>query len=67
MTENGTSRSPRNGSLKSEAIGAAPGDPPPVSETAPTPAPMAPHGHTLQFVISIIKKSQQTSPLQQSK
>jgi hypothetical protein len=65
MTESETSRALHNGSLTSKAIGAAPGCPPPARKALPAPTPTAPHGYTLQFLISIIKNSQQKSPSQQ--
>jgi hypothetical protein len=61
MWEIETSPALHNGSLRSNAIGAAPGGPPPARKAAPTSTPMPPHGHTLQFLISIIKNSQQRS------
>jgi hypothetical protein len=64
MAECETSRALHNGSVTSRTIGAAPGGPLPAKKAAPTPAPIAPHGHTLQFLISIIKDSQRRSPLQ---
>ena len=66
MVESETSRALHNGSLTSKAIGAAPGGPSRARKAAPTPTPMAPHGYTLQFLISIIKNSQQRSPSQQN-
>ena len=61
MREIETSRAMHNGRLTSKAIGAAPEGPPPARKAAPTPTPMAPHGYTLQFLISIITNSQQRS------
>jgi hypothetical protein len=57
MVESETFRALRNASLRSKAIGAAP-----AGKAVPTPTPMAPHGYTLQFLISIIQKSQQGRP-----
>ena len=51
-------RALHNGSLPSKAICAAPGGPPHAERATPT----TPHGYTLYFLISIIKKSQQRSP-----
>jgi hypothetical protein len=62
MAEIETSRAPHNGSLTLKAIGAAPEGPPPAGKAAPKPTLMAPRGYTLQFLISIIKNSQQKSP-----
>ena len=62
MVECEASRVLHNGSLTSKAIDAASGGHPPTQKAAPTPRPMAPHGYTLQFLISIIKNSQQKSP-----
>ena len=64
MAECEPSRALHNGSLTSEAIDVASQGPPPAQKAVSTPSPMAPHGHTLQFLISIIKNSQQKSPLQ---
>ena len=61
MAENETSRTLYNGGLPSKAIGAGPGGPPPARKITPTPTPMTPHGHTLQFLIAIIKNSQHSS------
>ena len=66
MTESKTSRALHNSSLASKAIGAALGGPFRERTAAPTPTPMAPHGYTLQCLISIIKNSQQRSPSQQN-
>ena len=66
MVESETSRALHNGRLTSKAIGAAPGGPSHAGKAAPTPTPIVPHGHTLQFIISIIKNSQQRSPSQQN-
>jgi hypothetical protein len=66
MAESETSRVLYNGSLTSKAIGGGPGSPPLARMAAPTPTPMAPHGYTLQSLISIIKNSQQRNPSQQS-
>jgi hypothetical protein len=63
MVKTDTSRALHNGSLASREIGAAFGGPSPAGKTAVTPTPMMPHGYTLQLVISIIKSSQQKSPL----
>jgi hypothetical protein len=64
MVKVDTSRALRNDSLTPKEIGAALGGFSFARMAAPTPTPMAPHGYTLQFVISIIKNSQQKSPLQ---
>jgi hypothetical protein len=62
MVECETSRGLCDGSLTSQAIGAGPEGPLPAREAAPLPAPMVGHGHTLQYLISIIKTSQQRNP-----
>ena len=62
MTESESSRWLHNGSSTSRVIGAGPGGPPPARKATPTPTPISPHGYTLHFLISIIKKSQQRSP-----
>jgi hypothetical protein len=67
MAESETSRALYNGSLPSEAIAVASQGPPRTQKAASTPSPMTPHGYTLQFLISIIKNSQQKSPPQQNK
>lgn len=64
MAECEPSRALHNGSLTSKAIDVASEGPRPTQKAAPTLTPMAPHGYTLQFLISIIKNSQQKSPLQ---
>ena len=64
MAENETSRVLHDSSLTSITIGAVPGGPPPARNAQPTPAPMAPHTCTLQFLISIIKNSQRGNPSQ---
>jgi hypothetical protein len=64
MAETETSRALHNGSLTSKAIGMGPVGPPLAREAAPAPAPMVPHEYALQFLISIIKNSQQGSPSQ---
>jgi hypothetical protein len=66
MAESETSRTLHNDRLTSKASGAALGGPSRASKAMPTPAPMAPHGYTLRFLISIIKNSQQRSPSQQN-
>jgi hypothetical protein len=66
MAKSDTSRALHNGSLTPKALGAALGGLFPARKAAPTPMPTAPHGYALQFVISIIKSSQQKSPLQQN-
>ena len=66
MAKSDTSRALHDGSLTPKEIGAAFGGHSPARRAAPTPAPTAPHGYTLQFVISIIKKSRQKSPSQQN-
>ena len=66
MAESDTSRALHNGSLTSKEIGAALGGPFLARKAAPTPTPIAPHGYTLQFLISIIKSSPQKSPLPQN-
>ena len=66
MAESETSRSLHTGSATSRAIGEAIGGPPPARKATPKPAPMAPHGYALHFLISIIKQSQQRSPSQQN-
>jgi hypothetical protein len=55
-----------NGNLTPTAIIAAPRGPSPARKTAPTPAPMTPHGYTLQLLISIIKNSRPRSPSRQN-
>jgi hypothetical protein len=62
MAESETSPALHNGSLKSKAIGAGSECRRPAGEAAPILTPLAPHGYTLQFLISIIKNSQQRSP-----
>ena len=63
MAETDTSRALHNDRLTPKEIGAALGGLSPARKAAPTPTPTAPHGYALQFVISIIKSSQQKSPL----
>ena len=63
MVESDTSRTLHNGSLTSKAIGAGPGHAPLARKAALTATPMAPHGHTLQFLISIITNSHQKIPV----
>lgn len=64
MAEFGTSRGLHNGSLTATTIGAAPGGPFPVRNAAPIVVPMARHGYTLHYLISIITHSRQRSPSQ---
>jgi hypothetical protein len=64
MVKTNTTRTLHDGSLTPKEIGAALGGLSPARQAAPTRTPMAPHGYALQFVISIIKSSQQKSPLQ---
>ena len=59
MAESETSQTLHNDSLESKAIGVSLGGPSLARRAAPTPAPMAPPACTLQFLISIIKNSQQ--------
>jgi hypothetical protein len=66
MAESETSPALHNGSSAPQAIGAALGGPSRARKAAPTPTPMAPHGYTLQFLISIIKDSQQRNSSQQN-
>jgi hypothetical protein len=66
MAEMRTSRTLHNDRLTPKEIGAAFGGFSFARMAAPTPMPTAPHGYALQFVISIIKSSQQKSPLQQN-
>ena len=66
MEEGETSRALHNGSLTSKAIGAPLGGPSCAEKTAPTPTPIVPHGYALEYIIYIIKNSQQRSPAQQS-
>ena len=66
MAESETSRMLHNGSLTLRASDAAIGDPPPARKAVPIPMPMTPHGYTLQFLISIIKNSQQRRPSQRN-
>jgi hypothetical protein len=63
MAQSESSRRLYNGSLASKAIGAGSKGRPPAGKAASTPTPMTPHGHTLQYLISIIKNSQQRSPV----
>jgi hypothetical protein len=62
MAESETRRVLHNGSLTSKAIGVVPEGPPSAGKALPTPASGAPHGCTLQFLISIIKQSRQRNP-----
>jgi hypothetical protein len=62
MADSETSRALHNRSLTSKATGATPGGPSPASRAVPTRTPMAPHGYSLRYLISIIKSSQQKSP-----
>ena len=66
MAESETSRVLHNGSLTSNASDAAMGGSPPARKAVPTPMLLTPHGYTLQFLISIIKNSQQRSPSQRN-
>jgi hypothetical protein len=66
MAESETSRALHNRSLTSKAFSAALGGPSLARKAAPAPTPAAPHGYALQFLISIIKNSQQRSPLQRN-
>ena len=60
------SRALHNRSLTSKAIGAPFGGPSLAEKAVPTPTPIAPHGHSLQYIVSIIKNSQQRNPAQQN-
>ena len=62
MAASETPRALHNSSLTSKAIRAALGGSSAAKEAASTPTPMAPHGETLQFLISIIKNSQSRTP-----
>ena len=62
MAESKTSLALHDSSLTSQLIGAASAGPSPAREAAPTHTPYVPHGCTLQFLISIIKNSQQRNP-----
>ena len=62
MADNEDARTLHNGSFASKAFGAWSGGFLLVRKTASTLTPMMPHGHTLQFLISIIKNSQQRGP-----
>ena len=53
--------------LTTMAIDARLGGPPAASKAAPTPIPMTPHSHMMQWLISIIRNSQPGSPLYQNK
>jgi hypothetical protein len=64
MAECEPSRALHNGSLTSKAIDVASKGHLPTQKVVPAATPMASHGHTLQFLISIIKNSQQRSPPQ---
>ena len=66
MVECEASRALHNGSLRSKAIDVASQGSPPTQKAASTRSPMAPHGYTLQFLISIIKNVQQKSPSHQN-
>jgi hypothetical protein len=63
MSESETSRALHNGSLTSQAIGAALGG----SFFAREATPTSPHGYTLQFLMVAIKKPDRQRPLQQNK
>ena len=67
MAESETSRALHNDRLTPMEIGAALGGSSRARKAATTPTLMAPHGNTLQFLISVIKNLQQTSPLQPNK
>ena len=64
MAKSDSSRALHTERLTPKEIGAALGGFSFARKAAATPTPTAPHGHALQFVISIIKSSQQKSPLQ---
>jgi hypothetical protein len=64
MAESESSRWMHNGSLTSRVIGAGSEGPPPAGKAVSAPTTISPHGYTLHFLISIIKKSQQLSPSQ---
>jgi hypothetical protein len=66
MAESETSRVLHNGGLTSNASDAAIGVAPPARKAVPTAMPIAPHRYTLQFLISIIKNSQQRRPSQRN-
>jgi hypothetical protein len=66
MAESETSRALHNGRLTPKAIGAPLGGPSRDEKVAPTPTPIAPHGRSLQYIISIIKNSQPRSPAQEN-
>jgi hypothetical protein len=66
MAESETSRALHNGSLTPRALGAALGGPFRARNDVPTPTPRAPHGYTLQLLISIIKNSPQRRPQQRN-
>jgi len=66
MAETDASRALHNDRLTPKEIGAALGGLFLARKAAPTPTPTAPHGHTLQFIISIIKSSPPKSPLPQN-
>jgi hypothetical protein len=63
MVDSELLRALHNGSLTSQAIGAALGG----SFLAREATPTAPHGYTLQFLMAAIKKSDRQRPLQQNK
>ena len=66
MAEGETSRALHNGRLTPKASGAPFGGPSRDEKAAPTPTPIVPHGHTLEYIISIIKNSQPRSPAQEN-
>ena len=66
MSESEPRRSPHDRVLTSREIGASSGGPFYAIQTPRTPTPSPPQKCTLQFLISIIKKSQQGSPSRQS-
>jgi hypothetical protein len=64
MAGSETSRALHNDRLTPMEIGAALGGPFRARKAAATSTPIVTHGYRVQFVISIIKNSQQKSPLQ---
>ena len=64
MAESETFRALHNNSTAPKTSSAAPGGSSRVRKAEPAPMPMAPHACTLQYLISIIKKSQCRSPSQ---